>query len=432
MDRETAWRLAPLGLLVLAAVAYLWNLTASGYANTYYSAAAQAASQSWSAMFFGSIDAAGFITVDKPPVSLWAMGLSVRVLGLNPFAILLPEALAGIGAVLLLWDAVRRQLGREAALLVGDRVRAHAGAVLMFRYNNPDAVLVLLLVGAAWALVRGLAAGRLRWAVLAAVLVGFAFLTKYLQAYLVLPAFALTWLVAAPGSLRRRLGGARRRRRWRSSGRPPGGSLIVDLLPAADRPYMGGVHEQHGARPAAGLRRPGPDLRREATGARRAGRARRGRRLRRRARAAAPVQRRVGRADRLAAPGGRDRPRGRARGTVARATDGPASRRLPPVGHLGARPRARVLADGAGSSIRYYAVALAPALGGAGRRRRRRAVAARARTAAASVALGAMVLVDRCRGLAAARADAGLLAGAGARRAVRRRAPRRSSSWGRR
>ena len=153
----TAWRLAPVALLALAAVAYLWNLTVSGWANTYYSAAAQAASQSWSAMFFGAIDAAGFITVDKPPASLWLMGLSVRLLGLSPLAVLLPEALCGIGAVLLLWDAVRRQLGREAALIAGVAFALTPAAVLMFRYDNPDALLTLLLVAAAWALVRGLA-----------------------------------------------------------------------------------------------------------------------------------------------------------------------------------------------------------------------------------------------------------------------------------
>ena len=102
--REATWvRLAPFALAVLAAVLYGWNLTVSGYANTYYSAAAQAASQSWPAWFFGSLDAASFITVDKPPVSLWAMGLSVRLLGLSPFAVLLPEALAGIASVVLLY-----------------------------------------------------------------------------------------------------------------------------------------------------------------------------------------------------------------------------------------------------------------------------------------------------------------------------------------
>jgi 4-amino-4-deoxy-L-arabinose transferase-like glycosyltransferase len=109
----------------------------------------------------------------------------------------------------------------------------------MFRYNNPDAVLVLLLVGAAWAVVRGLERGGLRWALLASLLVGFAFLTKYLQAYLVLPAFALTWLVAAPGGIGRRLGvlvasavAVFAASAW--------WVVLVDLVPAASRPYIGG------------------------------------------------------------------------------------------------------------------------------------------------------------------------------------------------
>jgi 4-amino-4-deoxy-L-arabinose transferase-like glycosyltransferase len=236
---ERAWRLAPAALAILAGALYLWNLDASGYANTYYSAAAQAAGQSWTAMFFGSIDAAGFITVDKPPVSLWLMGLSVRLLGLNPMAVLLPEALCGVASVLFLWDAVRRQLGRLAALIAGVLLALTPVAVLMFRYNNPDALLVLLLVAAAWAVVRGLDRGRIRWVVLASVLVGFAFLTKYLQAYLVLPAFALAWLVAAPGGLGRRLGGLAAAAltvavasMWWVVG--------VDLIPAASRPYIGG------------------------------------------------------------------------------------------------------------------------------------------------------------------------------------------------
>ncbi len=237
--RAAAWRLVPVGLVVLAGILYLWNLTVSGYANTYYSAASQAGAQDWSAWFYGALDAGGFITVDKPPVALWVTGLSVRLLGLSPFAVLLPQALAGVAAVLFLWDAVRRQLGREAALIAGIAFAVTPAATLMFRYNNPEAVLTLLLVAAAWALVRGLEGGRLRWALLASVLVGFAFLTKYLQAYLVLPAFALTWLVAAPGSVLRRLGvlvasvvTVFAASAWWIA--------IVDLAPVASRPYIGG------------------------------------------------------------------------------------------------------------------------------------------------------------------------------------------------
>jgi 4-amino-4-deoxy-L-arabinose transferase-like glycosyltransferase len=232
-------RAAPVALALLAGVVYLVNLTVSGYANTYYSAAAQAAGQSVAAWFFGAIDAAGFITVDKPPVALWAMGLSVRLLGLSPFAILLPQAMAGVAAVVLLFDAVRRQFGPEAALIAGVTFAITPVAALMFRYNNPDAVLVLLLVAGAWAVVRGLETDRLRWPILAAVLVGVAFLTKYLQAYLVLPAFALTWLVAAPGGPGRRATGlaasavavALSSAWW---------VALIEVLPPDSRPFIGG------------------------------------------------------------------------------------------------------------------------------------------------------------------------------------------------
>jgi 4-amino-4-deoxy-L-arabinose transferase-like glycosyltransferase len=235
----TRGHLALLGVVGLAALLYGWNLTVSGYANVYYSAAAQAASQSWSAWFFGSLDAANFITVDKPPAALWLMGLSVRILGVNSFAILLPEALAGVGTVAVLFLTVRRTFGVAAATIAGLVMALTPAAVLMFRYNNPDAVLTLLLVTAAWAVMRGLDSGRLRWPLIAATLVGFAFLTKYLQAYLVLPAFALVWLVAAPGSLRRRLVGlvAAAIMVVISSG---WWVAIVELIPAANRPFIGG------------------------------------------------------------------------------------------------------------------------------------------------------------------------------------------------
>ena len=229
-------------MAVLAAVSgllYLVNLTVSGYANTYYAMAAQAASQSWSAMFFGSLDSLGFITIDKPPFATWVMGLSVKVLGLSSWSILLPEALLGIGSVLVLYLAVRRSFGSTAALIAGALMAVMPVGVLIFRYDNPDALLTFLLVTAAWALGRGLEHGRLRWALLAASLVGAAFLTKYLQAYLVLPGFALVWLVSAPVSLRRRLIGlvaaavtvAVTSFWW---------VAIVELIPAGSRPYIGG------------------------------------------------------------------------------------------------------------------------------------------------------------------------------------------------
>jgi 4-amino-4-deoxy-L-arabinose transferase-like glycosyltransferase len=237
---ETAWgRIAFIGVTAVAAVLYLTNLSVSGYANSYYSAAALAASQSWSAWFFGSFDAANFITVDKPPLATMLMGLSVRLFGLNSWSVLLPEALCGIATVALLFLIVRRHFGTVAATIAALVTALTPAAVLIFRYNNPDALLTLLLVLAAGSLLRGLENGRIRWAVLAAILVGFAFNTKYLQAWLVLPAFAITWFLCAPGSIRRRIGGllAAFAAVVVSSG---WWVLAVELIPAGQRPYIGG------------------------------------------------------------------------------------------------------------------------------------------------------------------------------------------------
>ncbi|HJW21848.1 MAG TPA: glycosyltransferase family 39 protein [Candidatus Limnocylindrales bacterium] len=237
--RVTARQLALPGLAALAGVLYLVNLTVSGWANTYYALAAQAASQSWSALFFGSLDASGFITLDKPPLAVLPMAIAVKLLGLSSFSILLPQALLGIATVVVLYLTVRRSFGEGAAFVAGLVAALTPVAVLIFRYDNPDALLTFLLVSAAWALGRGLERGRLRWALLAATLVGLAFLTKYLQAYVVLPAFALTWLVCAPGSLPRRIGGllASGLTVLVASG---WWVALVELIPAGSRPYIGG------------------------------------------------------------------------------------------------------------------------------------------------------------------------------------------------
>ena len=127
---------------------YLWGLGGSGWANSFYAAAAQAGSESWKAFFFGSSDAANAITVDKTPLSLWPMALSVRIFGLSSWSILVPQALEGVAAVALLHAAVRRTTGSAAAgLLAGATLALTPVAVLMFRFDNPDALLVLLLVG---------------------------------------------------------------------------------------------------------------------------------------------------------------------------------------------------------------------------------------------------------------------------------------------
>ena len=232
-------RPALLGLLLATAVLYLWDLASSGYANSFYSAAAQAGSKNWEAFFFGSSDAANSITVDKPPAALWVMDLSVRVFGLNSWSILVPQALMGVATVGTLYAAVRRRFTPQAALIAGAALALTPVAVLMFRFNNPDALLVLLLTVASYAMLRAHEDGRTRWLVLAGTLVGFAFLTKTLQAFLVLPAFASVHLVLGPNRLRRRIGqlAAGTAAMVAAAG---WWVAVVQLVPAADRPYIGG------------------------------------------------------------------------------------------------------------------------------------------------------------------------------------------------
>lgn len=230
-------------LLLGTALLYLWDLSSSGYANSFYSAAAQAGSQSWKAFLYGASDAAGSITVDKPPASLWFMALSVRVFGLSSWSILVPQALMGVATVGLLWSSVRRRFSAQAALLTGVVFALTPVAALMFRFNNPDALLVLLLVGAVWATMRAVDGPRTtRWMLLAGALVGLAFLTKQLQAFLVLPGLALAFLWAAPVPLLRRV---RDGLLAVAAMLVAGGwwVALVELVPASARPYVGGSQD---------------------------------------------------------------------------------------------------------------------------------------------------------------------------------------------
>jgi 4-amino-4-deoxy-L-arabinose transferase-like glycosyltransferase len=240
---DPAWaRPALLGLLAATALLYTVDLAASGYANSFYSAAVQAGSQSWKAFFFGSFDSSNFITVDKPPASLWVMELSARLFGVSSWSILVPQALEGVAAVWLLHATVRRRFSAPAGLLAGAAFALTPVAALMFRFNNPDALLTLLLVAAAYALTRALENGRSRWLVLAGVLIGFGFLAKMLQAFVVVPGFAAVYLLAAPVSLRRRL------LQLVASGAAMFAAAawwvaIVSLWPASSRPYIGGSQD---------------------------------------------------------------------------------------------------------------------------------------------------------------------------------------------
>ncbi|MFN8051950.1 MAG: glycosyltransferase family 39 protein [Acidimicrobiales bacterium] len=239
-ERNPRWgRPALWALLLGTLVLYTWTLSESGWANSFYSAAVQAGSASWKAFFYGSSDAANSITVDKPPLALWPMALSVRLLGLSSFSILLPQALMGVGSVAVLHATVRRWFGTVAGLVAGAVLALTPVAALMFRFNNPDALLVLLMLGAAYAALRAIESGRLRWFVWTGVAVGLGFLTKQLQVLLVVPGFALAHLA---------FGGHGIWRRIRDLGAAAVAMIvaagwwiaIVELVPASMRPYVGG------------------------------------------------------------------------------------------------------------------------------------------------------------------------------------------------
>ncbi|WP_084525853.1 ArnT family glycosyltransferase [Nocardia vaccinii] len=233
-------RLSPAALLVATAVLYLWDLGASGWANQFYAAAVQAGSSSWKAMLFGSSDAANSITVDKTPGALWVMDISARLFGFNAWSLLVPQALEGVAAVAVLYAAVRRAGGHWAGILAGAVLALTPVAALMFRYDNPDALLVLMLTVAAYCTLRAVEKGSAAWWLpLAGAFIGFGFLAKMLQAFLVLPALLVVYLLAAQRSWPRRLlqAGAAALAMVVSAGWY---LALVALWPADSRPYIGG------------------------------------------------------------------------------------------------------------------------------------------------------------------------------------------------
>ncbi len=236
---EPAWvRSALLAVVALTAGLMLIDVTRGGYGNPYYAAGALAASHSWSALFSNAADLGGYVSLDKGPLPDWLQGLSGRLFGFGSFSTMFPSALYVIAAVLVLYDTVRRSLGQPTAILAALAMALTPVAVLVGRYNTPDALLLLLLVGAAWSMTVAIQSGRRRELLLCAVFVGLAFNTKMLEAYLALAPLTLAYLLAAPGSV------ARRARELALAGAL---TLLVSfawfgsvmLVPAGDRPYVG-------------------------------------------------------------------------------------------------------------------------------------------------------------------------------------------------
>ncbi|GAA1291722.1 ArnT family glycosyltransferase [Streptomyces javensis] len=244
---RTRWA-APAALaaiLLLAAALYGWALGSLGWGNSYYAAAVKSMGRGWTNVVFGAYDPAGVLTVDKPPAALWPQVISTKVFGLHGWAVLLPQALEGVAAVLLLHRTVRRWAGEAAGLLAALVMTLTPITVAINRDNNPDTLLVLTLVAAAYALTRALQtpSGRsaVWWLCGSGFLVGAGFLTKMLAAWMVAPALAAAWLAGAAGTWLVRV------RRLLIAGAVLAVSSLwwvamVALWPG-DRPYIGGSED---------------------------------------------------------------------------------------------------------------------------------------------------------------------------------------------
>src|SRR5919202_1193312 len=229
--------LALTAVLVLSAFLNLFRLTDAGYGNTYYAAAVKDMLTSWHNFFFVSFDA-GFVSVDKPPLGLWVQAASAYLFGFNGLSLLLPQAIAGVLSVALLYHLVSRVFGPVAGLVAALALAVTPISVAVQRNNVMDALLILALLLAAWAFFIAAERGSLGWLLLGSVVVGLGFNIKMLQAFLILPAFYLLYLLAAHTSWRQRfvhLGAATVvllavSLSW---------AVAVDLTPPGERPYVG-------------------------------------------------------------------------------------------------------------------------------------------------------------------------------------------------
>ncbi|HEY7832165.1 MAG TPA: glycosyltransferase family 39 protein [Ktedonobacterales bacterium] len=233
------WHRRALALIaLLAALCGFYQLQANGYANLYYSATVRSMLTSWHNFFFVSFDPGGFVTVDKPPLGFWVQAASAKLFGFSGFSVLLPEAVAGVLSVVVLYVLVRRVFGVAPGLLAALALAITPISVVTNRNNTIDSLLVLTVLLAAYAVSRAIERGSLRWLLLCALLIGLGFNIKMLEAYLVVPALFAVYLLGAPLGWWKRL--------WHLA---VAGALMlavslswvlaVDLTPASARPYVG-------------------------------------------------------------------------------------------------------------------------------------------------------------------------------------------------
>lgn len=224
-------------ILLLAGFLSTFNIWNLGYSNEFYAASVKSMIMSWKNFFFVSLDPGGWVTVDKPPVSLWIQAAFAKVFGFYGWSIILPQCLAAVVTVAVIYHVVKRHFGSAAGLISALVLALSPIFILVSKTNNTDSILIMFMVLSAWAMIAASDKGQLRYLLLSMVLLGIAYNAKTLEAFLILPALyaayffgtnikwrkriwhlALTTLVLAVVSLS-----------W---------SVIVDLTPASERPYV--------------------------------------------------------------------------------------------------------------------------------------------------------------------------------------------------
>lgn len=233
------WSRIALGAIMLISIFMnFFQLGANGFGNLYYAAGVKSMGDSLHNFFFVSFDPGGFVTIDKPPLGFWLQVISTKIFGFTGFALLFPQALAGVLSVAILYWLVRRHFGVVAGLLAALALAISPISVVTNRNNTIDSTLTLVMLLGAWAVLRAAETGHLRWLLLSALAVGLGFNIKMLESYLVVPAFGLLYLLAAPHSIGKRilhllLAGVVMvvlTLSW---------LVAVDLTPASQRPYVG-------------------------------------------------------------------------------------------------------------------------------------------------------------------------------------------------
>ncbi|MDV3428045.1 MAG: glycosyltransferase family 39 protein [Bacillota bacterium] len=225
-------------ILILSAVLNIVNLGIEGYANQYYAAGVKSMTMSLKNFFFVSFDPAGFVTIDKPPLGFWIQAISAKIFGFSGWSILLPEALAGVISVYIIYLIVKRTFGSSAALISALFLALTPVFVAVSRNNTCDNLLVLALLLSCLALTKSFENGKKKYLFISLALVGVGFNIKMLQAYMIIPAVYISYLMYSGISLKKRIINL------------IAGSLIlasvslcwaaaVDLVPASYRPYVG-------------------------------------------------------------------------------------------------------------------------------------------------------------------------------------------------